>query len=113
MWHMQVQPQYASLATPAFLFIYSALDNMLKVKKGLVDIGLWDPPTQKGKEQRQDHDLWRRYCDNMVRVEAARQDLPALRQFSLLTDLQPMWDYVKRTEEQYRTAGQPARPGGR
>src|SRR5438876_1176476 len=61
MWHMQIQPHYASEATPSFLFIFGSLPNMLKIKQQLIEISLWDPPTQKGKEQRQNHDLWRRY----------------------------------------------------
>jgi hypothetical protein len=110
MWHMQVQPHYASMATPAFLFVYSALPNMLKLKNGLDEVGLWDPPTEKGKALRQEHDLWRRYCDNMARVESARLVQPSLQQYSLTTDVKAMWDHVNRTEELYRTGSE---PGGR
>src|SRR3569833_1868419 len=88
MWHMQILPHFASEATPAFLFIFGALPNMLKIKQSLMDIDLWDPPTQKGKEQRQNHDLWRRYCENMARIESARIEISPLRQYSLATQVE-------------------------
>jgi hypothetical protein len=102
MWHMQIRPNYAAAATPGFLFIYSALPSMLKLMHSLDDIDLWDPPTIKGKTERRDHDLWRRYCEIMVRVEAARMDCPISNAFSLTTELPQMWDRVRTTEERYR-----------
>ncbi|MDB5459074.1 MAG: hypothetical protein JWO72_815 [Caulobacteraceae bacterium] len=104
MWHMQVRPNYAAVATPAFLFIYSALPNMLKLKRSLTDLDLWDPPTVRGKNERRDHDLWRRYCEAMARVESARVDCSISRHFSLTSELQPMWDRIRAAEERYRTA---------
>jgi hypothetical protein len=103
MWHMQILPHYASEGTPSFLFIFGALPNMLKIKQQLIEIGLWDPPTQKGKEQRQNHDLWRRYCENMARIESARVDIAALRQYSLATQIEEMWEHVKKLERRFRT----------
>jgi hypothetical protein len=103
MWHMQILPHYAAEATPGFLFIFGALPNMLKIKQQLIDVGLWDPPTQKGKEQRQNHDLWRRYCENMARIESARVDIAALRQYSLATQIEEMWEHVKKLERRFRT----------
>jgi hypothetical protein len=103
MWHMQIQPHYASEGTPSFLFIFGALPNMLKIKQQLIEIGLWDPPTQKGKEERQNHDLWRRYCENMARIESARVDISALRQYSLATQIEEMWEHVKKLERRFRT----------
>jgi hypothetical protein len=103
MWHMQIQPTYAAEATPSFLFIYSALPTMLKLKQQLEDIGLWDPPTVKGKEQRRDHDLWRRYCEHMARIESARADHPPLTQYSLSTQVAEMWEHVKKLERRLRT----------
>lgn len=103
MWHMQILPHYAAEATPGFLFIFGALPNMLKIKQQLIDIGLWDPPTQKGKEQRQNHDLWRRYCENMARIESARVDIATLRQYSLAAQIEDMWEHVKKLERRFRT----------
>lgn len=103
MWHMQIQPQYAADASPGFLFIYGALPNMLKIKQSLIEIELWDPPTQRGKEQRQNHDLWRRYCENMARIESARVEIAPLRQYSLATEVEEMWEHVKKLERRYRT----------
>jgi hypothetical protein len=102
MWHMQVRPNYAGVATPAFLFIYSALPNMLKLKQALTDIDLWDPPTVAGKNQRRDHDLWRRYCETMTRVESARVECRISGNFSLTSELPQMWERVRTTEEKFR-----------
>ena len=104
MWHMQIQPTHAAKATPSFLFIYSALPSMLKLKQQLTEIGLWDPPTARGKEQRRDHDLWRRYCEQMARIESARADCPPLLQYSLATQVQEMWEHVKTLEQRFRTS---------
>jgi len=103
MWHMQIQTQYAAEASPAFLFIFGSLPNLLKIKQQLNEIGLWDPPTQKGKEQRQNHDLWRRYCENMARIESARVEIPPLKQYSLATQVEEMWEHVKKLERRFRT----------
>jgi hypothetical protein len=103
MWHMQIQPAYAAEASPGFLFIFGALPNMLKIKSSLLEIGLWDPPTQKGKEERQNHDLWRRYCENMARIESARVDIAPLRQYSLASEIEELWEHVKKLERRFRT----------
>jgi hypothetical protein len=103
MWHMQIQPNYAADASPGFLFVYGALPNLMTLKKQLTDIDLWDPATNKGKEERQNHDLWRRYCENMARMESARADIGPLKQYSLSTQIEPMWDHVKKLERRYRT----------
>jgi hypothetical protein len=103
MWHMQIQPDYVASATPAFLYVYSALPAMVKLRRSLEDLDLWDPATLVGKAQRRDHDLWRRYCEAMMRVESARMDCPRVPQHSLSTDVAPMWDAVKRLEERFRT----------
>ena len=103
MWHMQIQPAYAAEASPGFLFVFGSLPNLMKLKQSLVEINLWDPPTQKGKEQRQNHDLWRRYCENMARIESARIDLSSLRQYSLASQIGEMWEHVKKLERRFRT----------
>lgn len=104
MWHMQIQPQFAADASPAFLFIFGSLPNMLKIKQQLLAIDLWDPPTNKGKEQRQNHDLWRRYCEHMARIESARIEIRPLKQYSLATQIDEMWEHVKKLERRYRTS---------
>jgi hypothetical protein len=103
MWHMQIHPQHASDATPGFLFVYGGLPNLLNIKKSLDDVGLWDPPTQKGKDDRQNHDLWRRYCENMAKIESARTEISTLKQYSLSSQVPEMWDYVKKLELRFRT----------
>jgi len=103
MWHMQVQPNYAASATPAFLFVYSALPRMLKLMSDLEALGLWDPPTVKGQAQRRDHDLWRRYCESMTRVESARIDCPLVARHSLTSQLKEIWEQVRKLEARIRS----------
>jgi hypothetical protein len=103
MWHMLIHPSHAADASPAFLFIYGVLPTMLKLRQSLVEIGLWDPPTNKGKEDRRNHDLWRRYCEHMARIESARGDILPLKQYSLATQIEEMWEHVRKLERRYRT----------
>ncbi len=39
----------------------------------------------------------------MMRVESARMDCPKVPQYSLATDVAPMWDSVKRLEQRFRS----------
>ena len=109
MWHMQVLPRYASAATPAFLYLYSALPSMVKARDGLIALELWNPPTDHGKRERAEHVLWRRFCDVMVRVEAARAEFEIYKQYSLFTQISDLWERVLQTEVRFRT-GPSARP---
>ena len=102
MWHMQVHPRYAASATPAFLYLYSALPGMKKVRDQLIALGLWNPPTEQGRQERTNHDLWRRYCDAMLRVEGARVELAIYRQYSLTDELDELWSRVHQAEERFR-----------
>jgi len=44
MWHMQIQPRFAAAATPAFLYLYSALPTMVKARDSLIE-----PPTRASR----------------------------------------------------------------
>ena len=102
MWHMQVHPRYAAAATPAFLYLYSALPGMKKSRDGLLELGLWDPPTEQGKRERSAHVLWRRFYEAMMRVEAARVEFAIYRQYSLTEHLDDLWGRVQTAEERFR-----------
>jgi hypothetical protein len=102
MWHMQVHPRFAAAATPAFLYLYSALPGMKKTRDALIAIGLWNPPTAQGRQQRSAHDLWRRYCDAMMRVEGARAEFPIYRQYSLTDEIDELWSRVHQAEQRFR-----------
>jgi hypothetical protein len=99
---MQVQPRFAAAATPAFLYLFSALPSMLKARDSLVELGLWNPSTQKAKGERDNHPLWRRFTDSAVRVETARQEFAIYKQYSLWTELDELWSRVKLAEERFR-----------
>jgi len=102
MWHMQVQPRFAAAATPAFLYLFSALPALLKLRDSLAELGLWDPPTEQGKSDRDQHPLWRRYGENANRLEAARQEFTIYKRYSLSTELDEFWERVKLAEERFR-----------
>jgi hypothetical protein len=103
MWHMQVHPRYAAAATPAFLYLYSALPGMKKVRDSLIALNLWNPPTEQGRQERSAHDLWRRYCDSMLRVEGARAEFAIYKQYSLTDELDELWSRVHQAEERFRS----------
>ncbi|MBV9511643.1 MAG: hypothetical protein JO303_15325, partial [Caulobacteraceae bacterium] len=63
MWHMQVQPRFAAAATPAFLYLYSALPSMVKCRDELAQADLWERATERGKSQRSVHGAWKRFCE--------------------------------------------------
>jgi len=104
MWHMQVQPRFAAAASPAFLYLFSALPGMLKARDSLVELGLWNPATQKAKAERDIHPLWRRFTDSAVRVESARQEFAIYKQYSLWTEIDELWARVKLAEDRFRKA---------
>ena len=110
MWHMQVHPRFATAATPAFLYLYSALPGMTKIRDSLVALNLWNPPTEQRRQQRNAHDLWRRYCDSMIRVEAARAEFAIYRQYSLTDEIDDLWARVRQAEARFRAG--PRRPSG-
>ncbi|MBV9509164.1 MAG: hypothetical protein JO303_02640 [Caulobacteraceae bacterium] len=105
LWHMQVQPKFATAATPAFLFLYSALPGMIALRDQLAAAEAWEPITQKGKAAREAHPAWARFCELMTRVEAARGDFAVYRQFSLTRQLDEMWVRIQQAEQRFRRTG--------
>lgn len=103
MWHMQVRPKYASAATPAFLYLYSALPGMRKTRDALIALDLWDPATEQGRRTRAGHDLWRRFCEAMMKVNSARTGFAIYEQYSLTTELDELWTRVRYAEERFRS----------
>ncbi len=103
MWHMQVHPRYAAAATPAFLYLYSALPGMQKNRDDLIELNLWNPPTEQGRQRRNNHNLWRRYCDSMIRVEGARMEFAIYKQYSLTDQIDELWVRLQQAEERFRS----------
>lgn len=108
MWHMQVGPRFVTSATPAFLYIYSALPGMIETRDELIGIDLWDPPTERGRQLRSQHNLWRRFCESMMKVEAARADFAIYKQYSLTHQLDDLWARVQQAETRFRAKTPPA-----
>ncbi len=105
LWHMQVQPRFAASATPAFLYLFSALPGMIKARDGLAAEGLWQPATDLQRREREAHPLWRRFNEAMVRAEAARVEFAIYKQYSLTTELDELWSRVRAAEERFRRSG--------
>ena len=107
----------APIDSPDVLFV--SFDNvavghlmaeaMVKARDSLIELELWNPPTDKGKQERGEHPLWRRFCDVMVRVEAARTEFEIYKQYNLFTQINELWQRIQQTEVRFRTAP-PARP---
>lgn len=108
MWHMQVSPHFAASATPAFLFLFSAVPGLLKSRTELQALGHWEPATELAKHQREQHPLWRRHSDTLLRVEAARQDLPIYKTYSLSSALDELWSRLERAEQRFRDVSAPS-----
>ena len=102
MWHMQVGSRFATSATPAFLYIYSALPGMIETRDELIGLDLWDPPTERGRQLRSQHNLWRRFCESMMKVESARTDFAIYKQYSLTHQLDDLWARVQQAEARFR-----------
>jgi two-component system catabolic regulation response regulator CreB len=107
-WHSQVQPAFAALATPGFFYLFLALPEMMKSRAGLIELGLWDPPTEAGRAARAAHPLWRRFQDGATRADIARASLAIYRQYELQEEVEDLCERVAAAERRFRTAGRRA-----
>lgn len=102
MWHLQVQPSFSRAATPAFLFLYSALQMMRESRDQLISENLWQPLGDKATRARDAHPAWNRYCDFMSRAQVALLEIPIYATYSLLSDLDALHDRVVAAERRFR-----------
>jgi hypothetical protein len=113
-WHMQVLPENAAKATPAFLFLVSALPVMVKARDDLKALNLWEPPGEHSRQARDLHPAWKKYCEFLPRAQQALQELDAYRHLSLLTGLDDLNARIAKAEKRFRQGvPPPARPGAR
>jgi hypothetical protein len=112
MWHLQIQPSFSRAATPAFLFLYSALQMMRESRDQLISENLWQPLGDRAHRARDSHPAWNRYCDFMSRAQVALLEIPIYASYSLLSDLDALHDRVVAAERRFRLpAAAPAKPG--
>lgn len=110
LWHLQVQPNFSRAATPAFLFLYSALQMMRESRDQLISEDLWQPLGDKATRARDAHPAWNRYCDFMSRAQVALLEIPIYASYSLLSDLDALHDRVIAAERRFRAKPEP-KPG--
>ena len=101
-WHAQILPEFAEKATPAFLFLVTALPVMVKARDDLKAKNLWEPPGEQSRQARDVHPAWKRYCEFLPRAQQALQEIDTYRGFSLLTGLDELMMRVTRAEKRFR-----------
>jgi len=102
LWHMQVQPSFSRAATPAFLFLYSALQVMRESRDALIAQDLWTPLGDRATRARDAHPAWKKYTDFMSRAQVALMEIPIYSQYSLLSDLDALHDRIVAAELRFR-----------
>jgi hypothetical protein len=102
MWHLQIQPSFSRAATPAFLFLYSALQMMRESRDQLISENLWQPLGDRATRARDNHPAWNRYCEFMSRAQVALLEIPIYASYSLLSDLDTLHDRVVAAERRFR-----------
>ncbi|WP_158917133.1 hypothetical protein [Caulobacter sp. S45] len=103
-WHMKVNPRFAEMATPKFLYLYILLPDMIRCKTALADTDLWDPPTEWQKRLRDASPIWKRYCELFPKAQLAAQEFKTYRQYSLTSQLEDLWTRIQSTEARFRGA---------
>jgi hypothetical protein len=102
LWSLKVRPKFAKAATPEFLFLFIAIDQLAKDKAVLVAEGLFNRTQFQGKS-REDHPAWRRYCEMMPKAQMALITIPAYAAYSLSTDLEDLQKRITDAERRFRT----------
>ena len=106
-WHAQVRPEFKDKATPAFLFLVSALPVMAKARDELKALNLWEPPGEQSRQARDAHPAWKRYCEFLPRTQLALQEIDSYRGYSLLTGVDDLLLRVVKTEKRFREGNAP------
>lgn len=113
LWHMQVQPSYTRAATPAFLFLYSALQVMRESRDKLIELDLWNPLGDRATRARDVHPAWKKYTEFMSRAQVALMEIPTYSQYSLLSDLDALHERILVAEQRFRAPPKDKTPPAR
>jgi hypothetical protein len=103
-WHSRVRPQYASQATPAFLYLVTALPVLIKARDELKVDRLWEPKSDASQLERESHPAWKKYCEFLPRAQQASAEIKAYRTVSLVSGLDDLFARVTAAEKMYRQA---------
>jgi len=101
-WHGQVLPQYTGAATPAFLFVFSALPVLKKCRDDLAALDLWDPLTDRGHQAKEQHPAWKKYCEFLPRAHKALAEIGTYSDYSVFTQLDDLIERVVKAEQRFR-----------
>jgi hypothetical protein len=101
-WHSRVRPQYASQATPAFLYLVTALPVLIKARDELKADRLWEPKSDESQMERESHPAWKKYCEFLPRAQQASAEIKSYRTISLVSGLDDLFARVTAAEKMYR-----------
>jgi hypothetical protein len=102
LWRQKVQPKFAQQATPEFLFLYIAVDQLVQDRDQLEARGLFAKTSNAQGEMREDQPAWKRYCDMLARAQTVLVAVPAFRSYSLFSELDQLKKKVSEAEHKYR-----------
>ena len=103
-WHSRVRPQYAAQATPALLYLVTALPVLIKARDELKADHLWEPKSDEAQMERESHPAWKKYCEFLPRAQQASAEIKAYRTISLVSGLDDLFARVTAAEKMYRQA---------
>lgn len=103
-WHAQVRAQYAAQATPAFLYLVTALPVLIQARDQLKVDRLWEPKSEPLQSQRAAHPAWKKYCEFLPKAQQASAEIKAYRTVSLVSGLDELFARVTSAEKMYRQA---------
>jgi hypothetical protein len=103
-WHAQVQPQYAAQATPAFLYLVTALPVLIKARDALKADNLWEPRSEQSLSRRDAHPAWKKYCEFLPRAQQATIEIKTYSNVSLTSGLDDLFARVTSAERMFRQA---------
>ncbi len=102
-WRLAIRPELQAHATPAFLFLYTALPVMRDARDELTAMDLWKPLTHSKWSAREAHIAWKRYCEMMPRAQVALSEVKAYASFSLESELDVLCARILEAEKRLRT----------
>jgi hypothetical protein len=102
LWHGHVLPEFSARATPAFLFLATALPVMAEARDELKAQGLWEPPEDALRAQRDAHPSWRKYCEFLPRSQQAAMEVKPYRAIPLVSGLDGLIARVTAAEKGFR-----------
>ena len=106
-WRLAIKPELKAHATPAFLFLYTALPVMRDSRDDLVRLDLWKPLTHSKWSAREAHIAWKRYCEMMPRAQVALSEVKAYASYSLESELDVLCARILEAEKRMRLPPKP------